>query len=76
MGHCDELVAEWFKHKTGKEIRRSVIGKSVRASFHELDISPIEMKLNRRVLVLYGLCSIKGSSPYFGGKQPLLILRC
>ena len=34
--HSEDMVAVWFKLKTGKEIHRSVVGKSLRAGFHEL----------------------------------------
>ena len=37
-GHSENVAAAWFKRKTGKEIHRSVVGKSARAGFHELDI--------------------------------------
>ena len=35
--HSEDMVAVWFKLKTGNEIHRSVVGKSLRAGFHELD---------------------------------------
>lgn len=47
-GHCEELVAEWFKNKTRKEVHRSVVGKSVRAGFHKLNVSSADMKRHRR----------------------------
>ena len=37
-GHSENVIAAWFKRKTDKEIYRSVVGKSVRPGFHELDI--------------------------------------
>ena len=37
-GHSEEMVAVWFKLKTGKVIHRSFVGKYVRAGFHEMDI--------------------------------------
>ena len=37
-GHSEDMVAVWFKLKTGKEIHRSIVGKYVRAGFHEMDI--------------------------------------
>ena len=43
-GHSENVVAAWFKRKTGKEIHRAVVGKSVRAGFHELDIDVPEAK--------------------------------
>ena len=43
-GHSENVLAAWFKQKTGKEIHRSVVGKSMRAGFHELDIDGSECK--------------------------------
>eukprot|EP00731_Ephydatia_muelleri_P018687 Em0011g727a len=42
------MVAVWFKLKTGKEIHRSIVGKYVRAGFHEMDIDGPEAKRCRR----------------------------
>ena len=42
-GYSENMVAVWFKLKTGKEIHRSV-GTYVRAGFHEMDIDGPEAK--------------------------------
>ncbi|KAL5489522.1 hypothetical protein EMCRGX_G018622 [Ephydatia muelleri] len=47
-GHSEDMVAVWFKLKTGKEIHRSIVGKCVRAGFHEMDIDGLETKRCRR----------------------------
>ena len=47
-GYSEDMVAVWFKLKTGKEIHRSVVGKYVRAGFHEMDIDGPEAKRCRR----------------------------
>ncbi|KAL5505629.1 hypothetical protein EMCRGX_G007093 [Ephydatia muelleri] len=47
-GHSEDMVAVWFKLKTGKEIHLSIVGKYVRAGFHEMDIDGPEAKRCRR----------------------------
>eukprot|EP00731_Ephydatia_muelleri_P020103 Em0012g928a len=47
-GHSEDMVAVWFKLNTGKEIHRSIVGKCVRAGFHEMDIDGPETKRCRR----------------------------
>ena len=47
-GHSEEIVAAWFKEKSVKEIHRSVVGKAVRAGFHELDLQEPETKRQKR----------------------------
>ena len=47
-GHSEEIVAAWFKEKCGKEIHRSVVGKAVKAGFHELDLQAPETKRQKR----------------------------
>ena len=44
MGHSEDMVAVLFKLKTGKENHRSIVGKYVRAGFHEMDIDGPEAK--------------------------------
>ena len=39
-GDSDEKVAAWFSQISGKHICRTVVGKAVRAGFH--DLSPYE----------------------------------
>ena len=43
-GRSEDMVAVWFKLKTGKEIHRSLVGIYVRAGFHEMDIDGPEAK--------------------------------
>ena len=45
MGDSDEKVAVWFSQISGKHICRTVVGKAVRAGFH--DLSPYEPDKNR-----------------------------
>eukprot|EP00731_Ephydatia_muelleri_P019447 Em0012g272a len=44
-GDSDEKVAAWFSQISGKHICRTVVGKAVRAGFH--DLSPYEPDKNR-----------------------------
>ena len=47
-GHSEEIAA-WFKQQTGKEeIHRFVVGKAVRAGFHELELEKPEAKRRKR----------------------------
>jgi len=44
-GDSDDKVAAWFSQISGKQICRTVVGKAVRAGFH--DLSPYDPENNR-----------------------------
>ena len=48
-GHSEETVAAWFKLQTGKVIHRSVVGRCIKAGYHELCLGePAAKRCKRR----------------------------